>query len=61
MWPYLSLLFLVIGGWNVWLAFSGQHGDRVPQFLAGALCLFAGASIAVVMHADEENEMEEIV
>ena len=61
MWPYLSLLFLTIGGWNVWLAFTGQHADRAPQFLAGVLCLFAGASIAVVMHADEEDEMEEIV
>jgi hypothetical protein len=56
MWPYLSLLFLVIGGWNVWLAFTGQHADRAPQFLAGAMCVFAGVSIAVVRDGDEEEE-----
>lgn len=60
MWPYLALTFLTIGGWNVWLAFSGQHADRVPQLLAGVLCLFAGASIATVMHAADEDLEESL-
>lgn len=60
MWPYLSLAFLAIGAWNVWLAFTGQHHDRLPQCLAGFMCIFAGSAIAAVMHADEElEELEE--
>lgn len=57
MWPYLALTFLAVGGLNVWIGFTSTHPDRLAQLLAGAMCVFAGVSIAVVCDAEEEEEI----